>query len=262
MVPERLLGEFADESGTRKGDNGTVGIVGGSIDYAGPPALSGLAALRTGTDVARILTSEEVLPVVAGYSPTLVVDRYTGDYFSESSVSTVSALADGCDVVVIGPGLSKPEPEAVRRAVSEVEVPLVVDADALAPATEADGDLSDAVFTPDKAEIERLTDEYGSLAGFAERTGATVVETGETDVVYADGDEWTNETGSAAMTGAGTGDVLAGMVASAIGQGMDLVDAAKLGVWLVGKAGERAAAEYGDGLLATDVIESVPRVMY
>lgn len=256
---DELLAQLATDTGTVKGENGRVGVVAGSIDYAGPPALAGTAALRTGTDVVQVLTSGEVLDVVAGYSPNLLTKRYTGDHLREDSVSKATTLAEWSDALVVGPGLFEPHPEAIEGIVEAVEVPLVVDADAIVPALDAD--FGEAAFTPDAMEVAEIEDRYGSLESFAAETGAVVVSTGDADVIL-DGDrQWENETGTPAMTVAGTGDALAGVIASLLGQGMGLADAGRLGTRILGSAGELTADEWGAGMMATDVIERIPDAM-
>ena len=254
-----LLDRLSADAGTTKGENGRIGVVTGSVDYAGPPALAGHAALRTGTDVVQVLTSEEVLSVVAGYSPNLLTSRHTGDHLHTDSVSKATTLADWSDAMVIGPGLFDPDEEAIRRIVETVSVPLVVDADAIVPALDAD--FGEAVFTPDTTEVTEMEERYDLLDAFSLKTGAVVVSTGEDDVII-DGDRrWENETGTPAMTVAGTGDTLAGVIASLLGQRMDSTDAGRLGTWILGTAGELAADEWGTGMMATDVIEAIPEVM-
>jgi ADP-dependent NAD(P)H-hydrate dehydratase len=148
------------------------------------------------------------------------------------------------------------ERTAVRETLAKVDLPVVVDAVAIEPALS--GDLSNTVFTPDDAEEEAIVEEYGSLETFSESTGAIVVTTGDVDTIIVDGDRTTNETGTPALTVAGTGDTLTGVVAALLGQGLNRAEAAELGAWIVGKAGELATAERGNGLVATDVIDRIP----
>ncbi|WP_135363514.1 NAD(P)H-hydrate dehydratase [Halosimplex halophilum] len=253
---EQLLAELGGGDDAEKGDSGRVGVVGGSIEFAGPPALSGLAALRTGTDVAKVLTSEVALEVVAGFSPNVLTNRFVGDVLRPDSVGKVLSVAEWSDALVVGPGLETPTRKAVREIVERVEVPTVVDATAIEHAL--DCDLSGTVVTPDSAEVEAIEAEHGSLGSFAATSGAVVVSKGAEDEIYAGDERFAVEEGTPAMTVAGTGDTLAGVVGSLLGGGLDPVDAARLGPWIVGRAGELAAEEYGSGLVATDVIERIP----
>ena len=253
---EELVSKLSESPDAEKGDRGRLGIVGGSIEFAGPPALAGLAALRTGTDVTKVLTSEVAIEVVAGFSPNLLTNRFTGDVLTEDSVGKVVTLAEWSDALVVGPGLESPHPDAVRGILERVSVPTVVDAAAIEPAL--GGPFEGTVVTPDTAEVKRIKTEYSSLDAFARETGAVVVSKGAEDVIYAGDERFRNDEGTPSMTVAGTGDSLAGVVGSLLGEGFDPVDAARLGPWIVGRAGELADDEYGIGLLATDLIERIP----
>lgn len=119
-----------------------------------------------------------------------------------------------------------------------------------------------AVFTPDLAEIERIQHEYESLAAFVRETGGVVVSKDAEDVVIDGEDRWTNEVGTPAMTVAGTGDTVAGIVGSPLRRGLDPVEAVRLGTWIGGRAGVLAAEERGTGMLATDVIDQIPAAVW
>lgn len=253
---ERLLQTLSEITGTTADEHGAVGIVGGSIGFTNQPALSGLAALRTGADDVRVLTGETIHPIVASHSPNLLVDRYAGDRFTDENVEDVLDLEAAVDAIVIGPGIGTPESSAVRETVARLDVPVVVDAGAIDPPIDAD--LSNAVFTPDSGEAELIREEYGTAESFSQETGAVVVLTGTVDTVVSDGDRWENDTGTSALSVAGTGDTMAGIAGSLLAQGVDRVEAAELAAWIVGKAGELATAEYGTGVVATDVIERIP----
>lgn len=253
---ERLLRTLPRTSGTSKGENGRVGIIGGSVEYPGQPALSGMAAVRTGSDVVKLLVAEEIHPIAASYSPDLLAGRYPGHHFGDGAVDRALELGEWADSLLIGPGFVDADDDAIREVVDRVDVPVVVDAVAIEPALDAD--LSETIFTPDEAEKDLITEEYGSLEEFSTETGAVVVLTGDVDAIIADGERETNETGTSALTVAGTGDTLAAIIASLIGQDVDRADAASLGTWIIGKAGELAAAERGKGVAATDVIDRIP----
>ena len=208
-----------------------VGVIGGGIGFPGQPALVGQAALRSGADDVRVLVSEEIHAIVAGYSPNLLVSRYPGERFGEEATERAVELGSEVDALVIGPTLEG----------------------------EWDDDgLSETVFTPDDNERGKIVDAYGDLETFSTETGAVVVSTGDVDEIIADGERLINETGTSALSVAGTGDTMTGIVASFLAQGMDRTEAAELGVWILGKAGELATADQGPGVVATDVIERIP----
>ncbi|WP_255168562.1 NAD(P)H-hydrate dehydratase [Natrononativus amylolyticus] len=250
---QRTLSEVA---GASSGDSGRVGVVGGGVDYPGQPAIVGLAALRTGSDDVRVMVTEEIYPIVAGFSPNLLVSRYAGTRFEEAAADGTIERAADLDALVLGPGLADADPTAIQRTISAVEIPVVIDALAIEPGVEAD--LSNAVLTPNSEERDELVDAYGSLEAFSRETDAVVVFTGSEDEIVADGERTVNETGTEALTVAGTGDTLAGIVASLLGQGMERETATEIGAWTLGKAGELATAERGPGVVATDVIDRIP----
>ncbi|QRV14129.1 NAD(P)H-hydrate dehydratase [Haloterrigena salifodinae] len=249
---QRTLSNISEE----EIDNGRIGIVAGSIEYPNQPALVGRAALRTGSDHVRTFVPDPIYEIVAGQDPNLLVDRYAGEQFEESAVERTREMGEWADALVIGPGLVDADPEAVYEAIDTVDVPMVVDALALEPSLDAD--LSNAVLTPSGAEVGPIRDEYGSLDEFTTETGAVVALTGDVDEIVADGERLENETGTSAMTVAGTGDTMVGIIASLLGQGMDRREAAELGAWILGKSGELATADHGPGVVATDVIERIP----
>ncbi|MFC6763727.1 NAD(P)H-hydrate dehydratase [Natrinema soli] len=253
---QQTLSNVSDET---EQDNGRVGIVGGSVAYPSQPALVGQAALRTGSDHVRAFVPEPIYEIVAGHSPNLLVDRYDREQFDDGAVERTLEVADWADAFVIGPGLADADPDAVREAVDRIEVPIVVDALAIEPALEAD--LSNAILTPSGSEDDPIYGAYGSLETFSEETGAVITLTGGVDEIVAEGERIENETGTSAMTVAGTGDTLSGIIASLLGQGMDRREAAELGAWILGKTGELATAEHGPGVVATDVIERIPNTI-
>lgn len=259
---DQLLQTLPRSRGTDADTTGRVGVVGGSVDFPGQPSLTAMAALRSGGDVAKALVSEEIYPIVASHSPNLVAGRYAGETFDEGALDSVSELLGWVDALVVGPGLVDAEGAAIRGAISaaaEADVPTVVDADAIGPAL--DGDLAGTVLTPDSNEVDRIEAEDGSLAAFTDDTDAVVVSKGESDTVFADGERSTTDTGSAVLSVIGTGDTMAGVIAALLVQGLDRAEAAELGAWIVGKAGELATVERGNGVVATDVIDRIPEAI-
>jgi hydroxyethylthiazole kinase-like uncharacterized protein yjeF len=253
---EELLEKIDRDPESHKGQNGKVGVIAGSRDYTGAPALVAKAALRTGCDLTRILTSDSVRDVVASYSENFIVSGYDSDYFDTDAVEKALEIAEWSDAVVIGPGLGQPDPEAVREFLGKVDFPVVIDADALEHVSDAD--LENAVLTPHSAEYNELGEE--AVHSIVER-GNVVVKKGHVDKVISSEGEEMVEAGNSAMTVGGTGDVLTGVIAAFIAKGLELEEATKLGVWLNGKAGEKAEEEFGKGILATDLIEELSSVI-
>lgn len=250
-----LTEELEREAGSHKCENGKVGVIAGSKDFSGAPALSAKAALRTGCDLVKILTSEQVADIVAGYSENFIVEGYSGGCFNQKSVEKALKLDKWADVVVVGPGLSKPDGNALEEFMQKADSDLIIDAEAVDVASESG---IEGVYTPHKGELESILSVYGSERKFVEDTGSVLAVKGSVDKLYSGSGEQRLDVGTPAMTVGGTGDVLTGIIASLISQGLSGSQAAELGLSVNGKAGEKAEKEFGNGLLATDIIERIP----
>ena len=261
-----------------KGEGGVVLVIGGG-PYTGAPAVAGLAALRAGADLSIVLTPKRAWPIVASYSPNLVVrplERDEVDFDDPANRVTLNTWLKKAKAVVVGPGLGLFD--STQRAVHHVvdrcqkeNVPCVVDADALAALAQRK-DLLHAglVLTPHKKEFHTLAgralpddpEERGEVArqAAAEHGGTWLVK-GPTDVITDGKRVKLNATGHPAMSVGGTGDALAGVVGCLLAKGMTPFDAARLGARITGEAGERAAARASWGLVATDVVDALPSVL-
>lgn len=256
---------------SHKGDNGTVLVVGGG-PYTGAPALSARAALRAGADLARVACPANVAREVQGYSPDLIVHSLPGESVTDDHVDAVLQRAAEVDVVVLGPGLGHADRTRrfVGRFLERYTGRAVVDADALAvvPEVETEADL---ICTPHQGELVAMGGETHEdpherseiLRAFAADLGATMLVKGAVDVIVA-GDGGTvrlNRTGNPGMTVGGTGDVLAGTVA-AFAATLDPFEAAALGAYVTGRAGDAAAEASGNGLVATDLIDRIAEELH
>jgi ADP-dependent NAD(P)H-hydrate dehydratase / NAD(P)H-hydrate epimerase len=263
--PGDMLRYPIPEIDSHKGDNGKVLVVGGG-PYTGAPALSAMAAMRVGADLAKIATPESSHDIIASMCPAFTMLKLAGDVLSGDSIAAVKdAAADG--TMLIGPGLGT-DPrtlESVRSIVSERRGGMVIDADAITAVAgmKFNGDV---VLTPHRKEAERLlghplTDPSADAAAIASAMGAIVLLKGHVDVITDGSRTRFNDTGTPGMTCGGTGDVLAGAVAGLMSKGMRAFDAACLGAYICGKAGEAAFKTRSYGLMATDVIEMIPSVL-
>ena len=248
------------EENSHKGQNGRLLIIGGG-PYTGAPAMAGMAALRVGVDLVHIATSESSFQAVASASPTYIVHKLRGDHLDTSSVEYLIEMSKGMDAVLIGPGLGTDE--ETRKAIVEFiefcDRPMVVDADGV---TSFRGDIpkKNIVFTPHKGEFEKLA-RRAEPQDFAEKNQCTVVLKGHTDVITDGRRTRKNNAGTPAMTVGGTGDVLAGAIAGLLAKGMTPFDAGCLGTYLCGRAGEKSFDEFSYGLLPTDIIDDIARVL-
>lgn len=259
---------------THKGTFGTVLVVGGSRGMAGAPSLTGMAALRGGAGLVRVAVPECCLETVAGFEPCyttipLPFDKH-GRLASEAE-RVILGEAENATVVAMGPGLGRSEElrTLVARIYAEVDLPLVLDADGLnnlAGQPEVHRPAGPRVLTPHPGEFARLlgrkpdSNERGRAATeLAAKWGVTLVLKGHGTLVTDGQQEFINPTGNPGMATGGTGDVLTGMIAALMAQGLEPFDAARLGVYLHGMAGDLAAEEYGQvPIIATDLLEFFP----
>lgn len=257
-----------------KGEGGRVLVIGGG-PYAGAPAFTGMAAMRSGVDLAFVATPEPAAIPVAVYSPNIIVRPLAGDILCDRHVAELHAFAKGMDVVAIGPGLGRaPETlSAVQKFVSKCPKPLVIDADAIAAVGARPQVLRGrkGVITPHLEEFRRLTGKAITTEDLdkradrveeaASRLKMTVLLKGAVDIISDGSTVKFNRTGNTALTVGGTGDVLTGIVAGMIAQGANPFAAARIGAFSMGLAGDLAFSEKDFGMLATDVIEKVPIVL-
>jgi ADP-dependent NAD(P)H-hydrate dehydratase / NAD(P)H-hydrate epimerase len=268
---------------TGHGDRGRTGrlvIVGGG-PYAGAPALSGLAALRSGAERATVLAPEGAAASVQSFSPNLVLRPFGVDRFRPTDVPEIVEFVRSSHprAVALGMGAgAHPDTVAAFVALERAlvgTVPLLVDADGLAGLPTPDEIARSAtspviVATPNGGEYERYF--HGSRDGepgdrlvrarsIAADRHVTLIVKGEPDLVSDGESAFENAHHHPAMTVGGVGDVLGGVVASLLAQGVYPMHAARLGTWWVGEAGSRMAARRSFGLTATDIIEELPSVL-
>lgn len=264
LPPERF-------AASHKGDNGRVLVIGGGA-FTGAPALTALAALRTGADWVTVAAPRNIAKVIAGFSPNMIVHPLSGRYLVCDDIEAINALIRKHDAVVIGMGLGRES--KTTKAVSEIirsnpDARFTIDADALhalrMPLPER---AVEPIITPHASEFQRLggkvsadLDERCELVlDFSARNRAVTLLKGDIDVISDGRHVRTNHTGNAGMTVGGTGDVLAGVV-GAIFAKHDALAAASAGAFITGTAGDLAFLEFEYGLLATDVIECIPEAM-
>lgn len=259
---------------SHKGSFGSVLIVAGSRGMSGAAALSGLGALRGGAGLVTVAVPAAIQATVAAIEPSYLTVALADDAdgrISRHADAEVLARAKHATAVAIGPGWGK-SPDLAELAhciYTNVERPLVVDADALNALASSPGGFPNAppgaarIITPHPGEFARLTttqtktiqhDREALATQFAREHGVVVVLKGHGTVV-SDGEKLAvNTTGNSGMATGGTGDVLTGLTAALLAQGMAPFEAAQLAVYLHGLAGDLAAAEHGaPGMIASDL---------
>ncbi len=278
FVREKLPGRAED---TNKYRVGTLMCVCGSYKMAGAAVLAARSALRMGAGLVRCVVPEDIYPIVSSAVPEAVFEILTQNEsgsIDKSCVSRVIRLANKSDAVLLGCGLGlHPDMQSlVLSLFYHAEVPLIVDADGINCISKHINVLKDRIFptilTPHEGEMSRLSGldaEYirnhreEVAVEFSRENSAVVVLKGkDTVIACADRAPVHNPTGNPGMAVAGSGDVLAGMIASLVAQGADCGDAAAVGAFLHGLAGDIAAQELTEySMLPSDIIERIPRAI-
>ena len=267
-LPAQLLHR---RKNVHKGDFGHILILAGSRPFSGAGVLCSLAAMRSGAGLVTLgipkslanplikLKSAEVmlLPLPETKEGTLALCGYL----------TIKKFLTKANVLVVGPGLSqnKSTQALIRKIIASAPKPMIIDADGLNALKGKLGVLRSSanysfpkILTPHAGEMNRLTKETPLV--FARCYGIILVLKGHrTTVTGPGGRQYTNKTGNPGMATAGSGDVLSGIIAAFLGQGLCAFDAAKYGVYIHGSAGDLAAKEKTEiSLIASDIIDKIP----
>lgn len=263
---------------SHKGSNGHALVIAGSIGKGGAAAMTALSCMRTGAGLLTLAAPESVQPIIAGKLTEVMthpLSETSEHTIAASSTDEIIALAGDKDAVAIGPGLTtnKETVSIVKKLVREVTAPLVIDADAINALADSPGLLRDrrsaTILTPHPGEMGRLTgksaseiqkDRIGAASDFATEYGVCLVLKGANTVIAEpSGLVHISPTGNPGMATGGTGDALTGIITGLIAQGLTPADAARLGVYIHGLAGDLAAKEKGMiGMIAGDLIERIP----
>ncbi len=244
----------------------------------GAAALAGMAALRGGAGLVRVAVPDRCLESVAAHEPSYMTAPLPCDVegrISGAAHARIVELAQAATVVAIGPGLGRsPDLDRmIQQLYKEIARPMVCDADAL-NALSADRDAlaqhaGPRVFTPHPGEFARLVgqdypaDEREVAAQeLAARCNVVVVLKGHRTFVTDGRRHWHNSTGNPGMATGGSGDSLTGLITALACQHLEPYDAARLGVYLHGLAGDLAAKELGEAsLIASDIVRFLPAAM-
>jgi len=267
------------KSDAHKGDFGKICIIGGSIGFSGAAALAGRSALRAGAGLVRVAVPESILPIVASIEPsytTIALAEDSQGRISKKAINQILTAVEENDVLAFGPGVgvSSELQQTLYTLITQQKKPIVIDADGLnnlAKITDwTEKRKAKLIITPHPGEMKRLwsglfretmpADRQTQAAELAQRSGTIVVLKGAGTVV-TDGEKvYINKTGNAGMATAGSGDVLTGCITALTGQGLSNLDAAILGVYIHGLAGDIAAENKGQvSLIATDIIDALPQ---
>jgi NAD(P)H-hydrate epimerase len=251
-------------------------VIGGSEVFSGAPALVSLAALRTGVDIAYLAAPAKTAYAVSSMSPNLITLKLKGDYLSAGDMAALTPYLEMVDSVAMGPGLGlhAETREFVKACITAIESagkPLLLDADGLKAFAEFKRPLKvPLVLTPHAGEYailagrkvsESLEERVAEVQKTAGELKAVILLKGQVDVICDAKRVKLNFTGNPGMTVGGTGDVLSGIVGALLAQKVDAFEAAVAGAFVNGAAGDFVASEIGYHLVATDLLEWIPRVL-
>ncbi|MBI2656269.1 NAD(P)H-hydrate dehydratase [Candidatus Woesearchaeota archaeon] len=269
---------------SHKGDNGLVLAVGGSSDFAGAVALAGLAALRSGADLVKIIAPEKVAWAVNAYSPDLVTMKLKGNYFKVSDFDIVNKLMDKFDVLLIGNGigLNPSTKKFCEKTIKKIKKFKVIDADAIKSISM--NDCENSILTPHSKELEyfltnskinkTITNKINNEKDIIKKSqlikktaqkflnkNNIILLKGKIDIIISKNKILYNKTGNAGMTKGGTGDVLAGLCAGFLAQSKDMLQSAVNAAYFNGMIGDiLLKKKKGFTYLASDMVDEIKRI--
>jgi ADP-dependent NAD(P)H-hydrate dehydratase / NAD(P)H-hydrate epimerase len=255
LLPRRKFSAY-------KNQFGRIGIVAGSKGFVGAALMTTSGALRAGAGLVEVFVPEEIYPIVASTAPMEAMVKPIRSYRK--------LLEEKIDFWALGPGLGKSHAPGILNLIKQAEQPMVVDADGLNILADKIDSLRHCrgprLLTPHPGEMERLF-EIGKMSraeaarNFCERFPVTLLFKGSRTIVAERGRPLSfNTTGNPGMASGGMGDILTGVCAGLLGQGLSLYDAARLGSWVCGRAAEISIFNghaNEQSLLATDVLENL-----
>lgn len=264
---------------SHKASRGRLLIIGGSKDYPGAPFLSARSALRSGAGMV-FLAIPDTVESIPWIDSSIILRKIKSSQstgtFSAESIDAIREIAEDCDAIVIGPGMTRnPEILPLMKYICALDKPKLFDADALNMIAE-NPDIyvknDNNVFTPHIGEMQRLLKGFGynrleddepfDQAGeFAYKKGVTLLLKGHRSIIASpEGDIRVNSSGGPALATAGTGDVLAGVIGAFMAEGMYIYDAVCIAAFIHGLAGE--ISHHGTrGTTADDLPFLIPQAM-
>ncbi len=261
---------------SHKGDFGRLLVIGGSETFSGAPTLVALGAMRTGVDLTYVAAPMKTAIAISSMSPDLITIKLEGEHLNPDNVTTLEDYVEKVDAVVLGPGLGlhRETVKAVRVLIELTEKsgkPLLLDADGLKAFAKFKRRLKiRSVLTPHTGEYTTLTArkvpqdftaKIEDVQKTAAQLGTVILLKGATDIISDGKRVKVNFTGNPGMTVGGTGDVLSGVVGALLAQKSDAFESAVAGAFVNGAAGDFVFEEKGYHMVATDLIEWIPKVL-
>ena len=273
---EQVLSALPDrDENAHKGNFGKILLLCGSEGFTGAAALAAMGALRCGAGLVYLGVPRSIYAIEAVKltEPIVFPLPEQDGKLSRDALPGILGMLDSMDAVLIGPGLGQSEgTRAVIQAVLEAaKCPVVLDADGINGICRHRDILRErhypTILTPHAGEFQRLGGEIGgdrltSAQRFAREYGCILLLKGHHTVITDGIESYVNQTGNPGMAVGGSGDVLAGMIAGLLGQGLSPLNAAACGAWLHGSAGDLCAEKMGQyAMLPTDMLEVLGRLL-
>lgn len=276
LIHEDVLNMLPDrDPESHKGDFGKILLLCGSRSYTGAAALAAMGALRSGAGLVYLGVPESIYDIEAIKLTEPVVfplpDR--DGMLSRDSIRQITEMFSKIDAVLVGCGLGCSEDTflVLKTVLEKFSGPVVVDADGInLLANHIDilrGRTGTTIITPHIIEFQRIgglltENRLESAKTFAKASNSIVLLKGHHTVITDGNNYYINPTGNPGMAVGGSGDVLAGMIVSLLGQGVTPLEAAACGAWLHGAAGDICAEEIGQyGMLPSDMLKVLPRLL-
>lgn len=263
------------DADSHKGTYGRAVLVGGSLGMTGAISLAGMSALRSGAGLVTLAVPADCLQTVASFEPSYMTFPLTMD--EQDWINQLTTLTAHANSVACGPGFGREtiNQQIVRWMYESLSTPLIVDADGLFAIAQHSGSLSNhagpRILTPHEGEFKRFLNRSrnnGELSreqleqeatSLAAKHDVIVVLKGPRTLITDGTKTVRNTTGNPGMATGGSGDVLTGIIAALVGQGLPPFDAAHLGCHIHGVAGDLAAEKLGQvSMIASDLIDFLP----
>lgn len=264
---------------SHKGDNGIVGVVGGSRIFHGAPFFSSMAAFRTGADLVYLAAPKLIVSSIRSLSPEIIVFPMADAKLTKGAASAFLKWLPDIDSLVIGPGIGRQSAlDGVKKIVVDVclerKVGILLDAEAQNTEVYSQVKGKRCITTPHPGEFRRvfgidtgntLEEKISAVESKASEFGITIVLKGFETVISDGNTTYVNRSGSPAMTCGGIGDTLSGVAGALVAQcsGTDIkpVELAAAASYIVGRAGEKATDLRGFHIVSTDIIDHIPNVL-
>jgi len=276
IITSKLVKKFIPvrKLSSRKGDNGKVLVLGGSYIYHGAPALSSLAALKTGADLVYTCVPKINVQATRAVSPNLIVIPLVDSKLTRGAVNKLlGQIPVDLDSATIGMGLSIQDPEALKLLVKSLldrDVRLSLDATALVNYILPLLSGKNVVVTPHAGEFKKMFGEappeskkacIAMVEKFANEHSITILLKGPTDIISDGAKTYLNPTNTPGMTVGGTGDILSGIIAGMLARNRNALESAVISAYFNGLAGKSTQKKLGPHMTATDLLDALPSVM-